>query len=139
MVKRLRAEDCEAAAHLVSRFKGEITAAQIREPLSSDRNYLLVAAEAGAMVGFLYAHLLDRMDGRKAMFIYEIEISEPSRRKGHGSELIKTILEMAAEAGAVKAFVLRDHRNVGAVEFYKSTGGLALLGDDLLFTYPISN
>ena len=91
------------------------------------------------MSGFLYAHLLDRLDGGKEMFIYEIEIAEPSRRKGYGSELVRTILKMARQAGAKKALVLTSHSNSAAVEFYKSTSGIALNGDDLLFTYPISN
>ena len=73
------------------------------------------------------------------MFIYEIEIAEPSQRKGHGSQLVRTILEMARQAGAKKAFVLTSHSNSAAVEFYKSTSGITLSGDDLHFTYPISN
>jgi ribosomal protein S18 acetylase RimI-like enzyme len=96
----------------------------------------LVAELAAQVVGFAYAHWLDRLARESQhLFVYEIEVDARHRRKGIGRALMNAIL---AEAGSKQAdvFVFTNHSNAGAVSFYESMGGVAKNGDDLLFVYP---
>jgi aminoglycoside 3-N-acetyltransferase I len=59
------------------------------EFLSRPDNVLIVANDGGVPVGFLLAYPLDRADrDQQMMFLYEVGVAEPYRRRGIGTQMI---------------------------------------------------
>jgi aminoglycoside 3-N-acetyltransferase I len=135
--KQLGTNDVALLVSTVRRFKGrEISAKHAHSFLTDPRHFVIVAEVAGEPVGFLLAYRLERMDRPSAkMFIYEMEVAGPHRRKGIGTSLIAAIREIVRRDGLMNAFVLTNHSNEAAVAFYKSTGARIEHGDDLMFVY----
>ncbi len=136
-VRKLDPGDTIAAATLIRSFHSRtVSEAHLHNLLSDPANVLLVAELAAQVVGFVYAHWLDRLaHERQHLFLYEIEVDARHRRKGIGRELMNTIL---AEARSKQAdvFLFTNQSNAVAVSFYESMGGTVKNGDDLLFVYP---
>jgi len=136
LIRRLTPADAHIAQRIVARFhRGDVPVAYLGRYLANPTNYLFVAELDGAVVGFLTAHRLDRLNREATQFfIYEIEVDEEFRRQGIGSGLLRAVLESARIEGA-EVFVLTNESNRPAVRFYESLGGMVETGDDLLFVY----
>jgi aminoglycoside 3-N-acetyltransferase I len=136
-VRRFEASDAETAVALVEQFAGNVVSSEyLKEFLASPVNYLIVAEIENTLAGFLLAHALQRLKQEShKMFIYELDVAQAYRRKGVGTALIQYILGIVRQEKMMNAFVFTSYSNKGAVEFYKSTGGKIVNGDDLMFVY----
>lgn len=137
-VKRLEAKDAPTAVAIVKLFASkEVSLEYMERFLANTAHYLIVAEVGGNLAGFLMAYVLQRMkeDDSAKMFIYEIEVAPQYQRKGVGTALITYIREIVRREKMYSSFVFTNYSNEGAVEFYKSTGGIIENGDDLLFYY----
>lgn len=136
-IRRLTGTDAPVAQKLVCQFHDrELSVRHLEKTLADPVNYLVIAEVNDRLAGFLFAHRIDHLSrAGSQIFIYEIEVEPEFRRKGIGTALIDFILDVAQRDG-IEAFVFTNHSNKGAVEFYKSTGGVVENGDDLLFVYP---
>ena len=81
--------------------------------------------------------LLQLASRRRQMFVYEIGVDKPFRRRGVATALIKALLQDCRERGFEEAFVFTDPANVPAVELYRSTGALTETPADRMFVYPL--
>src|SRR5918911_794333 len=136
-VRQLERGDAAEACALVKSFAAKDVSVEYMERfLSNPLNYLIVAEANGEVAGFLLAHALPRLkqDSYK-MFIYEIDVAEPHRRKGVGTALISEVRRIVRKEKMLNAFVFTSYSNKGAVEFYKKTGGRIGNGDDPVFVY----
>lgn len=137
-VKRLEPKDAPLAVDVVKLFASkEVSLEYMGRFLANAAHYLIVAEVEGNLAGFLMAYVLQRMkeDDSAKMFIYEIEVAPRYQRKGVGTALITYIREVVRREKMYSSFVFTNYSNKGAVEFYKSTGGIIENGDDLLFYY----
>jgi aminoglycoside 3-N-acetyltransferase I len=136
-VKRLTTDDLGLMLRAVRKFKErEISTEYAHGFLADPRHFVIIAEIGGDPVGYLLAYRLERIDRPSAkMFIYEIDVSEPHRRKGIGTSLINAIREVVRRDELMNAFVITNYANEGAVAFYKSTGGRIEHGDDVVFVY----
>lgn len=83
----------------------------------------LVATEADAVVGGLVAYELDKFEqARSEIYIYDLAVSEPHRRRGIATALIRTLQEHAAERGAWVVYVQADYGDDPAVALYEKLG-----------------
>lgn len=103
-----------------------------REPADGERltqiledpDFLLLRAELeGASAGYLYGRMLDRLDGTRLLLIYDITVGVEYRRKGVGSELMRSALAHAREVGASGCWLIADEDNEGARAFYEHLDG----------------
>jgi ribosomal protein S18 acetylase RimI-like enzyme len=136
-VKRFDIQDAPFAVQLVKSFASkDVSRAYMETFFGNPANYLIVAEVGGKSAGFLLAHALQRLkeDARK-MFIYEIDVAEEFQRQGVGTRLIEYVVDVVTSERMLNAFVFTNQSNKGAVEFYKSTGGKIINGDDLMFVY----
>jgi len=123
------------AGHL---FEDSPDLAAVRVYLADDRNVLLFAFEGSEAVGFLRGTELHQLSTRrKQLFLYDIGVDEPFRRRGVATALIKSLLQDCRERGFEEAFVLTDPANEAAVHLYRSTGALTETNADRLFVYPL--
>jgi len=96
-----------------------------REPqtalLADERTIFLAAFDGEEPVGFCFGYVLPRRHGAPAiLFIYEVDISEPYRRRGIATELMTELRELS---GCREAFVLTEPDNDAANALYASLGG----------------
>ncbi len=136
-VTRIMGSDASAAVRLVNTFaRKEISIRYMVRFLHNPANYLLMADLDGVAVGFLLAYALERLkEEERMLFIYEIEVTADQRRERIGTALFEAVRDIAVREGVECAFVITHSSNVGAVAFYKHTGGERVDGDDVVFRY----
>ena len=136
-VRRFEPNDAAIAAGLVKSFAAkDVTSEYLQKFLSNPANYLIVAEFGNELAGFLLAYRLERLKEEAfKFFIYEIDVIEKFQRRGVGTALIEYAKNIVRAGNMINAFVLTNHSNRGAVEFYKSTGAKIENGDDLMFVY----
>ena len=109
-----------AAEHL---FDGPVDAGAAGRFLSEPGHHLLVAYEEERPVGFVSGVELTHPDKGTEMFLYELAVDEPFRRRGIGRALVAALDVLARERGCYGMFVLTDDDNVAARATYSSAGG----------------
>lgn len=113
--------DEATVGEVLSRFKA-IDDASPAGFLADTRNLLAIVEEEGQVVGWLYGYELDRPEGRRSMFLYEVEVVAEARRRGHGTALVEAFLEESRRRGAMSVWLLTDEDNGAAAALYRSTG-----------------
>ena len=103
--------DCSGASHR-----------QRAEWLANEQNVALVALHDGAIVGGLVAYRLDKIEGRREFYIYDLAVDEAHRRKGIATELISLLRDLARDAGAWAVYVQADPPDEPAVALYTKLG-----------------
>src|SRR5204863_8828760 len=84
------------AAHL---FDNPPDSDATREFLKSDRHVILVAYEGPTPVGFVSGVEMTHPDKGKEMFLYELGVDEPYRRRGYATALVARLDALARERG----------------------------------------
>ncbi len=69
--------------------------------------------------------MLPRIDGRTAVFLYELEVAERARRRGLGRALVEEAKRIGREAGAFEMYVLTESENTAANKLYEVTAAAA--------------
>jgi aminoglycoside 3-N-acetyltransferase I len=135
-IRELNRTDAPHAQRLVQKFHSRsLSEEYLTSLLGNAANLLLVAEDSNQLVGFLYAHWIDRLpEERSQLFIYEVEVAAEHQRTGVGSMLLADALERARTRG-VRAFVLTNRSNLAAMALYRKLGGVEKNGDDLLFVF----
>ena len=143
--KRLRVGDEVTAKIAIQKLKDEtpsdvrkkLDTEYLREFLSNERNYLLIALSEGQPVGLILAYRLMRVDrDQDMMLFYEIVVDEKNREKGVGALLISELKKICKEERIMKMWVLTNRSNIAATELYKKTGGIESAGaGEVSFTY----
>lgn len=139
-IKRLLTEDaiiaCEISALFKSRHAGQ---EYMQKFLSHESNYFIAAFEKEKPVGFILGYRLERVDTlRPMMFLYEIEVIEPYRKKGIAKALVNELHKICKEHHYLKMFVVTNESNLPAMALYQSTGGKRKYKDDVVFRYDYS-
>ena len=108
--------------------------AYLRDP----RNVFFLATEAGQPLGFLRGTALRQLHSdRPQMFLYEIGVAAPHRRRGVGRALIRALLAYCRRHSFEEVFVLTEPRNEAAVRLYRSTGAVTETSGDRMFVYRL--
>lgn len=90
--------------------------------LGDERNVALVALHEEAVVGGLVAYRLDKIEGRREFYIYDLAVDELHRRQGVASKLIEVLGDIARHAGAWAVYVQADPVDGPAVALYTKLG-----------------
>lgn len=131
-VKRLRAGDRDEARAtfrvMQEAFEAEagpLSDAHVDGLLGSGAFWALSARLDGEIVGGLTAHTLPmtREEARE-VFLYDISVAEPARRRGVGRRLVEELRRLAAEDGIDVMFVPADDEDTHALDFYRALGGV---------------
>jgi ribosomal protein S18 acetylase RimI-like enzyme len=83
--------------------------------------YLLRDSSAGDEVGVVWLAVRDSNAGR-TVWIYDIEVYEPFRRRGHGTQALRAVEKKAAELAAEKLELHVFGHNPGAIALYERSG-----------------
>lgn len=91
--------------------------------LGRDDLVILVAEAEGAVIGGLVAYRLDKFEqARSELYIYDLAVAEPYRRRGIATALIERLRQIGAEIGAWVIYVQADRGDDPAIALYESVG-----------------
>lgn len=83
----------------------------------------VAAIHDGVVVGGLAAYVLPKFEqARSEIYIYDLAVDEPFRRRGIATRLIDELQAVAVNRGAWVIFVQADHGDAPAVELYSKLG-----------------
>ena len=84
---------------------------------------VVVARVGGEVVGGLAAYELDKFEReRREIYIYDLAVAAPHRRKGIATALIRALQDIARERRAYVIYVQADQGDVPAIALYESLG-----------------
>ena len=83
----------------------------------------LAAVHDGGVVGGLVAYVLPKFEqARSEIYIYDLAVDEPFRRRGIATGLINKLRAVAVERGAWSIYVQADRDDAPAVALYSKLG-----------------
>jgi len=104
-----------------ARFLGQHGAAR-------PENILMVANEAGRIVGFASGTVLDHPDKAPSLFVQEVGVNPEAQRQGIGRALVLALLAEGRKQGCTTSWVLTEPDNAPARALYTGTGGVETVG-----------
>lgn len=121
-------------------FDAPPSARAARAYLSDPHNVFFWATEDGIPLGFLRGTALRQIRSeRLQMFLYEMGVATPHRRRGVGRALIDALLAYCRSKNFEEIFVLTDPGNGAAVGLYRSTGARPETAADRMFVYRLAD
>ena len=92
--------------------------------LAESGHHLLLAYDSmDKPVGFVSGVETTHPDKGTEMFLYELAVDEPSRRRGIGTSLVLALDSLARSRGCYGMWVLTDFDNPAALATYRTAGG----------------
>ncbi|HZP48840.1 MAG TPA: AAC(3)-I family aminoglycoside N-acetyltransferase [Vicinamibacterales bacterium] len=83
----------------------------------------LAALEGDEVVGALAAYVLEKFEReRREIYIYDLAVAAPHRRRGIATAMIRRLIELGRERGAYVIFVQADRGDAPAIRLYESLG-----------------
>ena len=94
------------------------------QSLLAKQHFIAVAALCESIVvGGLAAYELQKFEeDRREIYIYDLAVSAPHRRKGVATTLVHELRRIAKERDAYVIFVQSDVENTAAIRLYESLG-----------------
>ena len=97
--------------------------AYLRDLLTRPHVIALAAVEEGEVIGGLVAYELDKFEqARREIYIYDLAVSEPHRRRGVATALIERLSAIAADRAAWVIYVQADYGDEPAIALYEKLG-----------------
>jgi aminoglycoside 3-N-acetyltransferase I len=107
----------------------------LRRLLGSESFIALAALDGGEVVGGLAAYELRKFEQeRSEIYIYDLAVAAPYRRRGIAEALILELRRIAAARGAYVIFVQADLEDAAAIALYTKLG---VREDVLHFDIPV--
>ena len=134
-VRVLGGQDVTAFRGMLSIFAeafGESDTYLARQPddaylarLLASEEFVAVAAfsRSGDVIGGLAAYVLPKFEQiRRELFIYDLAVAAPYRRRGIATDLIAAVQRLASERGIYVIFVQADDGDDAAIALYSKLG-----------------
>ena len=110
--------------------------AYLRRLLGGDSFIAVAALHGGDVVGGLAAYQLRKFEQeRSEIYIYDLAVAAPHRRRGIATALILELQKIAAARGAYVIYVQADLEDSPAIELYTKLG---MREDVLHFDIPVA-
>ncbi len=121
-IKRLGPGDERALEGVGACFDGPVQAAAATRFLNAEGHHILVAYDGEAAAGFVTGVEMTHPDKGTEMFLYELGVDAPFRRRGYGVALVRALADLARARGCYGMWVLTDDDNVAARATYAAAG-----------------
>lgn len=90
--------------------------------LAESGHHLFIAYDGDRPMGFVSGIETVHPDKGTEMFLYELGVAEPYRRRGVGRALVERLAQMARDLGCYGMWVATDDANEAALATYQRTG-----------------
>jgi ribosomal protein S18 acetylase RimI-like enzyme len=124
VVRRLGPGDESDVERYAAAFDEPIRPDWVAAFLRDDRHHLLVVDVDGLPAGFVSATEVFHPDKPPEMFLNELSVDEPFRRRGAASALLEELSNVGRELGCATIWVLTDEDNEAAMASYRQAGGV---------------
>jgi ribosomal protein S18 acetylase RimI-like enzyme len=91
--------------------------------LKDKRHHLIVSYVDGEPAGFVSATEIFHPDKRPELFLNELSVAEPMRRRGAATAMMEELRRLGRDLGCAAIWVLTDEDNGAAVATYRRAGG----------------
>jgi ribosomal protein S18 acetylase RimI-like enzyme len=123
-IKVLRSGDERVLSNVAAGvFDNPIDPNLTAEFLADPRHHLAVCIDGGVVVGFASALHYVHPDKLPQMWINEVAVAPPHRRRGIGKALLRSLFSVGESHRCTVAWVLTDRTNAAAMSLYRSVGG----------------
>ena len=123
-IKLLRGGDREVLNSVAEEvFDHEVLPALAAEFLDDTRHHLAVAICDREVIGFASGVHYVHPDKPAELWINEIGVAPPFRRRGIGQQLMEALFEAGRDCGCAEAWVLAESGNSEARRFYAALDG----------------
>jgi aminoglycoside 6'-N-acetyltransferase I len=138
---RLLGPDDEAVLARVAPgvFDHDVDAGLAAEFLHDPRHHLIVALDAGTVVGFASGVHYIHPDKPAELWINEVGVAPSHQRQGLGKQLLGALFARGRAMGCREAWVLTSPANGPAVRLYESMGGVDLEDPPVMFTFRFTD
>ncbi len=108
----------------VPTYQGNVPDDAYLERLLSKPDFIaLVAKQENEIVGGLAAYVLEKFEQKRSeIYIYDLAVALPHRRKGIATALITRLKEVAKARGVYVIYVQADKGDAPAIALYESLG-----------------
>lgn len=124
-IRRLEPGDEQAVLAAGGLFDEDPDPGATRRFLAEPNHHLLVAYSGAQPVGFVSGVETTHPDKGTEMFLYELGVDEPARRRGVGRALVEALAQLARERGCHGMWTGTESTNAAALATYASTGAAA--------------
>ena len=107
------------------------------EFLHDPRHHLVVAVDAGIVVGFASAVHYVHPDKSPELWINEVGVAPTHLRRGLASRLLERLFAVGRALGCGEAWVLTDRSNAAAMRLYASCGGSEAPEYQVMFSFDL--
>jgi ribosomal protein S18 acetylase RimI-like enzyme len=121
-IKRLGPGDERALDGVGACFDGPVQAAAAMRFLTAEGHHILVAYDSEMAAGFVTGIEMTHPDKGTEMFLYELGVDAPFRRRGYGAALVQALADLARARGCYGMWVLTDSDNAAALATYGAAG-----------------
>jgi ribosomal protein S18 acetylase RimI-like enzyme len=104
-------------------FDGPIDPDLTREFLRDPRHHIAVSIQNGVVIGFASAVHYVHPDKAPQLWINEVSVAPPHRRRGLGRGMLTRLFDVARTRKCTVAWVLTDRMNTAAMALYASLDG----------------
>ena len=103
--------------------------------LAAPGHHLLIAYDGTTPIGFVSGVETIHPDKGAEMFLYELGVAEPHRRRGVGRALVGRLVEISRALGCYGMWVATDDANAAALATYEGTGARRDANPALILTW----
>ena len=133
--KLLELQDLELMLDFVDDEKTKYNIEDLKKFIDHKNNYGFIAKLDNKIVGFAFAYILLKPDGRKAFYLDAIDVVPNYQNKGYGTGLISFAREYAKSINCYKMYLITNRSNISACKCYEKAGGINKANDEVVYVY----
>jgi len=118
-------------------FDNELDENLVTEFLADSRHHIVVAIDAGLVVGFASAVHYVHPDKQPELWINEVGVTPTHQRQGIGKKLLQEMFLKAKSLGCNEAWVLTNRSNTPAMKLYASVTESETPEDVVMFNFSL--
>lgn len=121
---RMTADDLATVLEMNRTFRPDfITREGASGFLADGRNWLWAGVTDGRIIAFAYGYTLDRLDGRRMLYLHEVGVADSYQRQGIGTAMLEAIKTECRAQGFHRIFLIAHRCNTAANALYRKCGG----------------
>ena len=118
-------------------FDNPVQASLATEFLNDPRHHLVVAIDAGQVIGFVSAVHYVHPDKAAELFLNEVSVAPTHQSRGVGRQMLQNMLGLGRGLGCRCAWVLTNRANASAMRLYAAAGGVEEPTPSILFEFTL--
>ena len=122
--RRMTANDLSAVLEMNHTFRpGFLTEDGAAAFLANDRSWLWAGLSDGHIIAFAYGYAMDRLDGRRMLYLHEVGVADAYQRQGVGTKMLAALKDECRAHGFHRIFLITDQCNAAANALYRKCSG----------------